>query len=412
MSRPKKQDIQVKLACPTARPIQLRYWCPQRKRFVRESTGTYDLKEAEQLRKQREAELLTGTYVLNSRVTWEYFRDEYRALVAGAMKSSGKIDQVLDVVQRIAKPVYLADIADSNMLARIQSALLAGDGTLPKKRKPGEPLPEQARRSPHTVKSYMATLMSALSWASTMSWIDNVPKRPRLKVAKLDPMKGRPLTGEEFERMLAAVPKVLGEEAAESWRYLLRGLWTSALRKEEAIMLSWDDPNGIRPEWLTRGLPILIVPADLQKNNSDAEIPLLPWFEQVLLETPEEQRKGRVFKPLRRDGLGQKLTPFWIGRKISEIGEAANVRVAEANPRTGKKAKFASAHDLRRSCCQRLLSAGVDPLIVQRIMRHSSLAITLAYYSKSQAQKDAQHLREKLGTGLGTPGQHPNPQSS
>ena len=413
MPRPKKPSTQVNLAFPTARPIQLRYWCPIRKQQVRESTGTYDAKEAEALRKQREAELITGSYEHGSRVTWEYFRDEYRSLVAGGMKSGGKIDQVLDVVGRIIKPFLLADVADANVLIRIQSALLAGEGALPKKEpKPGDPPVEIKKRSPHTVKSYMATLMSALSWAGQMGWIDAMPRRPRLKVAKLDPMKGRPLTGEEFERMLAAVPKVVGEEVAESWRFLLRGLWSSALRIEEALMLSWDDPNGIRPTWSTRGLPMLIVPADLQKNNTDSEIPLLPWLEEVLLEIPVAERHGRVFKVQRRDQLGKPLSKAWVSRKLSEIGEGANVRVAEENPRTGKRAKFASAHDLRRSCCQRLLAAGVDPLIVQRIMRHSSLTITLAFYSKSQSQKDAEHLRSKLGTGLGTPAIHPNLPSS
>ncbi|QEG35485.1 hypothetical protein [Bythopirellula goksoeyrii] len=47
--------------------------------------------------------------------------------------------------------------------------------------------------------------------------------------------RGRPITGEEFDRMIEVTPKVVGNVAAESWRLLLRRLWTSGLRISEAI---------------------------------------------------------------------------------------------------------------------------------------------------------------------------------
>ena len=37
-------------------------------------------------------------------------------------------------------------------------------------------------------------------------------------------MKGRPITGEELDRMLDAAAKICGEKAAESWKQYLRGL--------------------------------------------------------------------------------------------------------------------------------------------------------------------------------------------
>lgn len=52
------------------------------------------------------------------------------------------------------------------------------------------------------------------------------------------------------------------------------------------------------------------------------------------------------------------------GRVIASIGEAAGVIVQSEDKRSGKRTKFASAHDLRRECAQRLINSGVsaDPL--------------------------------------------------
>ena len=70
-----------------------------------------------------------------------------------------------------------------------------------------------------------------------------MPKR--VKGAKV--MRGRPITTEEYERMLGVVAKVVENTAAESWRFYLRGLWESGLRLSESLTLRWDDaPGAIR----------------------------------------------------------------------------------------------------------------------------------------------------------------------
>ena len=43
----------------------------------------------------------------------------------------------------------------------------------------------------------------------------------------------------EFDRMMADVPAVVGDDRAESWRWLLNGLWWSGLRLREAFALTW-----------------------------------------------------------------------------------------------------------------------------------------------------------------------------
>ena len=87
-------------------------------------------------------------------------------------------------------------------------------------------------------------------------------------------MKGRPITGEEFDRLIMAVEKVRPQDA-EQWRRILWGLWLSGLRSSEAVFLSWDldapfsiDLSGRQPAFLIR--------AEAQKSRKDERVPLPP----------------------------------------------------------------------------------------------------------------------------------------
>ena len=74
----------------------------------------------------------------------------------------------------------------------------------------------------------------------------------------------------------------------------------------------------------------------------------------------------------------------------------AKIEVEPAQPRTGRPAKYASAHDLRRSCGERLRNAGVPPLVICRVMRHSSWETTRKHYAPGDIQKDAEVLSSCL----------------
>ena len=68
------------------------------------------------------------------------------------------------------------------------------------------------------------------------------------------------------------------------------------------------------------------------------------------------------------------------------------------SPATEKPTKHASSHDLRRSCAERLLDAGVPAAVVQPVMRHESFETTRRHYAPENVQKSAQKLRLYLGT--------------
>ena len=399
-SKPARKVPKVRIARPANRPFQLRYDCPVEKRQIRISTGTRDEAEAERQKAELEAKLLLGieakpgqTTAFGPEMDWSDFREQYRTLHLATIRGNSAMhaESRLDLAERIVKPRSLGDLANPNSLQQLQARLLAGAESLRKK-----------PRSPHTVKGYMNSVLSAVNWAYVQGWLPAPPRLRKIKVGKLKAMKGRPISLDEFKEMLKATPLVVGAEAAESWKHVLRGLWESALRLDELMHMAWDSPNSIRPIWQDGQLPVLNIPAALQKNDTEESIPLLPWFEAVLLETPPDKRTGWVFNPASlQPRLGRRVRPSrpnadWVGRIISRIGEKAGVVVEPADERTGRPTKYASAHDLRRSCGERLREAGVPPLVICRVMRHSSWETTRKHYAPGDVQQDAEVLRATL----------------
>jgi integrase len=397
-----KRPPKVRIAHPKGRPIQLRYRCPVEQREIRLSTNTHDPNEAERQKKELEAKLLLGIKPAHRRapergpnMSWEEFRDAYTTMQLATVRSKSAADAEsrLEIAERILKPRTLADVANGEALARLQCGLLAGE-----QGKYNRP------RSPHTVKGCIKSVLAALNWARGLGWLESVPTVQIIKTSKMRRMKGRPITAEEFAAVLEAVPGVVGEKAAQSWLYLLRGLWSSGLRIDELMHVSWDMPHMIVPTWPKGGLPVLTIPADMQKNDTEQDIPLLPWFENVLLETPECNRTGWAFEPISlQTRLGRRvrhkrLTAKWVGKVISSIGKAAGVVVTPPNKSKGTPAKYASAHDLRRSCAQRLLEAGVPPTEIACLLRHASWETTRKHYAPGETQKSAERIRVYLGT--------------
>ncbi len=258
-------------------------------------------------------------------------------------------------------------------------------------------------KSESTVKSYLAHLHAALEWAARVKMLPAVPDFPEIKRAKGSKvMKGRPITREEFDRMLDAVPKVTGEKAARSWRRLLWGLWWSGLRLGEALALTWDRADAPRVD-LSGRRPMLWIPGACQKSGRDELCPMAPEFARFLLRVPEARRRGRVFR-LRGvvgsrpqgggpGGAADVRGVHWVGKIVSRIGQRAAVKVDErqkpgpdGKPR--KVVKWASAHDLRRAFGERW-STRVMPQVLKALMRHESIETTLRYYVGRNAQSTA-----------------------
>lgn len=210
-----------------------------------------------------------------------------------------------------------------------------------------------------------------------------------------------PRLGVEFDRVLAAVPKVRKNDAA-AWEFYLRGLWLSGLRLEESTILSWDLDASITVDFKGRR-PRLRIYAEAEKGHQDRLLPMTPDFAEFLLAVPREEREGPIFKL--PNPAGKQMTAKRACRIISDIGRKAGVVVNKAEN------KFATAHDLRRSFGTRWASR-VKPATLQLLMRHRSIETTLKYYVEQDADEVADELWLNFSTAAGSTARAESPHAA
>ena len=357
-------------------------------RQIKRSSGTPNRKAA--LKKAGEWEALLNADSAGGVgvIRWESFRERYEDEHARSLarRTLRMIGSVLNALERITPPGKLAEVNEAK-ISRFQAVL----------RREG--------KSEQTIRSYLAHLRGALSWAVEQKLIRQVPKFPKVQRGKASKqMKGRPITSEEFERMLQQTESVVGKDAAPTWEYFLRGLWWSGLRISEAVNLFWGGTEGLVVSGIDRQEPLLEIPAQQQKNNTTQSLPVAPEFVGILRQTPKDQRHGRVFKlqgvtvprPQGGGNVGkEQLTdPEWVSKVIGRIGKKARVVVDQKPPRReGEKPriKYASAHDLRRAFGERWADR-VDAQVLMELMRHEDIETTLRFYVGRNARRTSRTL--------------------
>ncbi|MSR31275.1 MAG: site-specific integrase [Gemmataceae bacterium] len=354
---------------PGSRNFVLRFENPVTGNEEQRSTGTSNKKEAQRIAGELRSELADGRYHRDSGVSWEEFRDRYEAehLSSLADMTLKKYDTVLDLVEEVLKPKRVSELtADriSSFVAKIRN---------------GE-------RTESTIAGYLRHLRAALNWAANVGILLQAPKINKPQRAKVsNKAKGRAPTSEEFQKILETVPAIVGEKRAPSWRHLIEGLWWSGLRLGEALELSWDRDDKLRPV-LTQEHPLFQIPAELEKGHRDRLITLAPEFAELLLKTPAAERSGFVFNPRPEREGNRRLTIIQVTRIISRIGRNAAILV-RTDVKTGKK-KYASAHDFRRAFGDRW-ALRVMPAVLMVMMRHESIGTTMQFYVGRSAQATA-----------------------
>ncbi|MDC0936713.1 tyrosine-type recombinase/integrase [Pirellulales bacterium] len=373
--------------------LMMRYLDPFTGKQIARSTGTADEKEAPKVAAVWQDKLRNGRYRKPSRWTWQEFRDHHREHILDGMKTTtaGSYDATLNVFERAANPQRLADITTARVTAFATTMREQG-------------------RSPATVARHLKHLQVILRWAQRQGLLHELPRFDIPKYRKS--MKGRPITLEEFERMLAAVPGVLtsckdedlltSDQAAivDSWRFYLRGLWESGLRLEESLTLRWDDSPAAIVVDLEGRRPMLRISAEAEKGGRDRVLPMTPEFAALLEGVPESQRKGRVFRLLGKSGGPLKACRRNAGVFVSKIGSAAGVVVNRREKKGELVPVYASAHDLRRSFGFRW-SRRVMPTILRELMRHESIETTMRYYVGQNAEATADELWRAVGNTSG-----------
>ncbi len=296
----------------------LKFYCPIRGARVRKNCGTRDRRDARRIQRECQERLLNGEYLASDGAimaaraplvprpvpnhddaldekSWEDCYERYRQHRTSRVRGTSLVHALsrLQIAERIfvgyfedrRRPDFaIGDCCTLGMLEYLQERLLAGDEC------------RFDRRSPNTVNSMMGAVMAFIRYCYDHEWIERVPRLDKLDVDEV--MKGRPVTADEFERMLESTPDVVGASVAESWRFTLRVLWESGFRVGDVMDFSWDDDRHLHPVWAKRmeEHPTLVVPST-QKNGECQVIPMLPGLHELLQGVDPQQHQGWVVNP-------------------------------------------------------------------------------------------------------------------
>lgn len=340
------------------------------------STKTAERRAAERFAAKLEVDLSAGNDRQAIRATWQEAKERYELDVFPGLRvtSRGRMRDTFRLVERVIEPARVAAIAEPQIAELTRHLRRAG-------------------RSEFTVKGHLVNLRVFLRWAHRQKLLDRVPTID-IPSKPAGGMKGRPPTAEEFDRLLEATAKVVGDALAENWKRLLRGLWLSGLRLSEALALHWTDDSRLAID-LTHRRPMFRIQAESEKGRKFRLLPMSPDFYKFLMEQPAAERRGYVFRPECPKTGGRPLLD-WTSKLISEIGRQAGVKVSErqTKDREGKplaKVKYASAHDLRRAFGFRWSTKVRAPLLMQ-LMRHESIATTMQFYIGRDAEAAADEM--------------------
>ena len=353
------------------RPLSLVFFDPISGRKKAKSAGTTDWREAERLAGELEKELRSGRYAPPSKLTWADFRKRFESEKGPTLsrKTRECFKSAANHMERLLNP---------DRLAKLTAATISRFAAKMREEGMGEV----------TIGSTLRHLRAALSWAVSVGLLPEVPK---MTIPKAGGARCRAVSGEEFDRLVAVIPKVRPEDSA-AWIYFLRGLYLGGLRLEEALALSWDDDAPFAVD-LTGRRPAFRIEAAAQKSRRDERLPMVEDFFNLIMETPESERGGKVF---RLNGL-QSSTPITsktVCRLVAKFGKAAGVVVATVEKRkridgkvvTTTAKKFASCHDYRRAFCTRWAKR-VMPPVLQRLARHADISTTNKYYISLSADE-------------------------
>jgi integrase len=315
------------------------------------TAGTCNPLDAEKKRADLEYELNHGLYQEPSRITWERFRELFEAEYVSARRKDTRKNYyaTLDLFERLCEPKLLRSI-DVRVISAFASALRKqpgyGGGTM----------------QPSTVKVRLQFLRTALNWAAAQRCIPECPPFPDVKVPKKKP---QPVPPESFERLLAKAPD------AHMRAYLLTG-WLAGLRLNEALELEWEETTGA--PYLDPARHRIVFPAEFVKAVEDQWIPLDPELWQALDALPRVGRKVFHFGAI--DGRGdRRLTDKTVSARVRDLAKAAGVKLTMKSLRRGFGCRYAGK---------------VPAQVLQKLMRHSNIAITMTYYANTDdAMMDA-----------------------
>jgi len=148
--------------------------------------------------------------------------------------------------------------------------------------------------------------------------------------------------------------------------FLLCG-WLAGLRLEEAFQLEWE-PTDLAP-YLDFLADRIILPAAFVKAVEDQWVPLDPKLREALEKLPRSG--GKVFRFVdKRAKNNQSISVDAVSHRIIRLARQAGVKLTMRTLRRGFGCRYAGR---------------VPAQVLQRLMRHSNIAITMDYYANVDA---------------------------
>lgn len=352
------------------------YTDPITEKRITKSARTTKWREAERAAAAWEADLATNRHT-DDRLTWAGFceRIESEKLPGLAHRTATSYRTVLNSIEKHLDPKRFAVLVQPGVIGKYVKTLRA--------QKHPKPLSE------NTIASYLRHLRELLSWAKEAGLISAIPPLPKIRTGRRNAaMRGRPVTGEEFDRLIAATEAHRPNDF-EDWKKYLRALWWSGLRLSESMRVSWDQDADFCVD-LSGARPCFRIYAEGQKSRRDQLHPMAPEFAEFLeANWPPETRHGPLFT-LRHAVTNRILTEAYdVSKAVASIGEAAGI-IVSTNP-----LEHASAHDLRRSFGLRWASR-VRAHVLKEMMRHKSIETTMQFY----VRQDANTLADEIWNSL------------
>ena len=366
--------------------LALRFWDDEIGKWVERSTGVGRRRDAlrlvsEIVRLYHESKAPPPEYG-HDYSKWPDFRVKYDREKASILATPGVWKSAANLLEKLLNPQETAEVSAA-MLSQYQTLL------------------RQRNLKEATIGSYLKHIRAALGWAEELEIIDKAPKVRIPKAAKQGKnMKGRPITTEEFERMLEQFSDEVGKERAEAYKKAANVMWLTGLRLDEALRLSHSDQTQIHLVGLNTRRPLLSFPDTEHKQREDTLVPLTPDAVDYFRRMPESS--GLVLNL--KTKTGQPTTSSgYVGKVFAAAGESAGV-IVEQRSRLTKKGqwlpKYASAHDLRRSFGDRW-SHRVMPAVLMQLMRHKSIETTMKYYVGRNTERLANEIWDAFAANSG-----------
>ncbi len=216
-----------------------------------------------------------------------------------------------------------------------------------------------------TINNYLACLRRVLSVAQEWGLIEHIP---RFRWLKLSAPSFDFLTFEEAERLVTS--------AEPEWRVMILTALKTGMRHGELMELRWNPDVNLDLGLIKVSRAMFLGKVGTPKNSKPRDIPMGQQLKAELTDYGRQRRGNLVFSNER----GEPLTAAQCRAPLDRACKAAGLR-------------HISWHVLRHTFASHLIMRGAPIRVVQELLGHSTITMTMRYSHLSpEAKHDAVRL--------------------